>query len=130
MKRLFLVLMIAIIPATAVARQNASRKTADEETLSVNVDLVNVIFTVADKKGKFIPDLNRQQFKVYEDGKPQSITNFSADSNLPLTIAFLVDTSGSVRDRLRFEQEAAIEFFYSTLRRGKDRARHHFRFGS
>ena len=115
-------MIIAIIPAAAVARQNFPRGTTDEETLSVNVDLVNVIFTVADKKGKFIPDLNRQQFKVYEDGKPQSITNFSADSNLPLTIALLVDTSGSVRDRLRFEQEAAIEFFYSTLRRGKDRA--------
>src|SRR5438046_10253313 len=50
------------------------------------------------------------------------ITNFSSDPDLPLTIALLVDTSGSIRDKLRFEQEAAIEFFYSTLRRGKDKA--------
>src|SRR5262249_6094445 len=49
-------------------------------------------------------------------------TNFSGESNLPLTIALLIDTSGSVRDRLRFEQQAAIEFFSSTLIRGKDRA--------
>ncbi len=124
MKRALLALIIgaATVSATALARQNAPLQKEDEQTLSVNVDLVNVVFTVADKRGKFIPDLKREYFKVYEDGKPQSITNFSADTALPLTIALLVDTSGSVRDRLRFEQEAAIEFFYSTLIRGKDRA--------
>ncbi len=124
MKRTLLALIIgaAIISASALAWQNSPPEKRDEQTISVNVDLVNVLFTVADKKGKFIPGLKREYFKVYEDGKPQSITNFSADTNLPLTIALLVDTSGSVRDRLRFEQEAAIEFFYSTLVRGKDRA--------
>jgi VWFA-related protein len=124
MKRAFLTLIIgvALVSATALAWQNAPPQKRDEQTISVNVDLVNVLFTVTDKKGKFITDLKREYFKVYEDGKPQSITNFSADTALPLTIALLVDTSGSVRDRLRFEQEAAIEFFYSTLIRGKDRA--------
>jgi VWFA-related protein len=122
MKRAALVLIVVSAAMSAFARQNASPQKQDEQTISVNVDLVNVLFTVADKKGKFIPDLKKEYFKVYEDGKPQSITNFSADSNLPLTIALLIDTSGSVRDRLRFEQEAAIEFFYSTLVRGKDRA--------
>src|SRR5262249_52904119 len=67
-------------------------------------------------------DLKREQFRVFEDGKPQQISNFSAESNLPLTVALLIDTSGSVRDRLPFEQEAAIEFFSSALIRGKDRA--------
>jgi VWFA-related protein len=86
------------------------------------VDLVNVLFTVADNKGKFISGLKQDFFKVFEDGKLQPITNFSAETNLPLTIALLIDTSGSVRDRLQFEQEAAIEFFKSTLVRGKDRA--------
>ena len=52
----------------------------------------------------------------------QNITNFSSETDLPLTIALLVDTSGSIRDKLRFEEEAAIEFFYSTLKRGKDKA--------
>ena len=104
------------------ARRNPQADKTSEQTLSVNVDLVNVLFTTTDKKGKFIPDLKKDDFKVYEDGKLQPITNFSAETNLPLTIALLVDTSGSVRDRLRFEQEAAIEFFSSTLIRGKDRA--------
>src|SRR6058998_2784724 len=100
----------------------APAKPADDQTISVNVDLVNILFTVADKKGKFVTNLRKDDFRVFEDEKAQNITNFSAETNLPLTIALLVDTSGSVRDRLRFEQEAAIEFFYSTLIRGKDQA--------
>ena len=104
------------------ARQKPSAPVQDEETISVNVDLVNVLFTVADNRGRFLPGLKQDAFRVYEDGKPQVITNFSAETNLPLTIALLIDTSGSVRDRLTFEQEAAVEFFYSTLIRGKDRA--------
>src|SRR5215468_5351899 len=123
MKRL--IARITVVLTTSlltVAGQNPPPEKPADQTLSVNVDLVNVLFTTTDKKGQFIPDLTREDFKVYEDGKPQPITNFSAETNLPLTIALLIDTSGSVRDRLRFEQEAAIEFFYSTLMRGKDRA--------
>jgi VWFA-related protein len=91
------------------------------DTLSVNVNLVDLLYTVADKKGKFITNLKREDFKVYEDNRNQVITNFTAETDLPLTVALLVDTSGSIRDKLKFEQEAAIEFFYSTLHRGKDR---------
>src|SRR3989454_4058864 len=97
-------------------------KPTDDQTLSVNVDLVNILFTVADKKGKFVTNLRKDDFRVFEDERTQTITNFSSETDLPLTIALLVDTSGSIRDKLRFEQEAAIEFFYSTLRRGKDKA--------
>src|SRR2546426_5855123 len=124
MKRALLaaIVLATTMSATRLALQTSPPQKKDEQTISVNVDLVNVLFTVADKKGKFIPDLKQQNFKVYEDGRPQPITNFSADTNLPLTIALLVDTSGSVREQLRFEQEAATEFFYSTLMRGKDRA--------
>jgi VWFA-related protein len=128
MRRTILVWLIgaAILSAGSAASQQQNAGQAPEaqadQTLSVNVDLVNVLFTVTDRKGKFIPNLRREHFTVFEDGKPQSITNFSADTDLPLTIALLLDTSGSVRDRLRFEQEAATEFFYSTLIRGKDRA--------
>ena len=95
---------------------------ADDQTISVNVNLVNLLFTVADRKGKFVTNLRKEDFKVYEDNQPQVISNFSSESNLPLTIALLVDTSGSIRDKLKFEEEAAIEFFYSTLQRGKDKA--------
>src|SRR5262245_41406193 len=95
---------------------------ADDQTISVNVNLVNLLFTVADRKGKFVTNLRKEDFKVYEDNQAQVISNFSSESNLPLTIALLVDTSGSIRDKLKFEEEAAIEFFYSTLQRGKDKA--------
>src|SRR5690349_16555004 len=94
----------------------------DDQTLSVNVDLVNILFTVADRKGKFVTNLKKNDFRVFEDEKPQVITNFSSETDLPLTIALLVDTSGSIRDKLGFEQRAATEFFYSTLQRGKDKA--------
>ena len=97
-------------------------KPSDDQTISVEVNLVNILFTVADRKGKFVTNLKKEDFRVFEDEKIQSITNFSSESNLPLTIALLVDTSGSIRDKLRFEEEAAIEFFYSTLQRGKDKA--------
>src|SRR6266545_1981730 len=94
----------------------------DDNTITVTVNLVNLLFTVADRKGKFVTNLGKDDFRVFEDNKLQAITNFSSETNLPLTIALLVDTSGSIRDKLRFEEEAAIEFFYSTLQRGKDRA--------
>ena len=94
----------------------------DDQTLSVNVDLVNILFTVADRKGKFVTNLKKTDFRVFEDERPQVITNFSSETDLPLTIALLVDTSGSIRDKLQFEQRAATEFFYSTLQRGKDKA--------
>jgi len=94
----------------------------DGQTLSVNVDLVNMLFSVVDRKGKFVTNLKKEDFKVFEDEKLQTISNFSSESNLPLTIALLVDTSGSIRDKLKFEEDAAIEFFYSTLQRGKDKA--------
>src|SRR5437899_10191458 len=100
----------------------APAKAADDQTISVNVDLVNILFTVADKKGKFVTNLRKDDFRVFEEEKAQSITNFSSETDLPLTITLLVDTSGSIRDKLRFEQEAATEFFYSTLQRNKDKA--------
>jgi VWFA-related protein len=104
------------------ARPVAQPPKSTDDTISVEVNLVNVLFTVADKKGKFVTNLKKDDFKVFEDERVQSITNFSNETNLPLTIALLVDTSGSIRDKLRFEEEAAIEFFYSTLQRGKDKA--------
>jgi Ca-activated chloride channel family protein len=108
--------------AAAQAPVPSATKPGDDQTLQVNVELVNVPVSVVDKKGKYVTNLKKEDFKVLEDEKIQSITNFSNESNLPLSIALLVDTSGSIRDKLRFEQEAAIEFFYSTLQRGKDRA--------
>ena len=88
----------------------------------MDVDRVNIVFTVFDNKGRFITGLEQGHFKVFEDNKPQSISNFSKDTNLPLSMALLIDSSASVREKLRFEQEAAIEFFYSILQRKMDQA--------
>src|SRR6267142_5834320 len=108
-------------PAPTLPGQQTPRPERDQ-TISINVDLVDLLVSVADKKGKFITSLKKDDFKIFEDDRIQSITNFSSETDLPLTIALLVDTSGSIRDKLRFEQEAATEFFYSTLQRNKDKA--------
>jgi len=86
------------------------------------VRLVDVIFTVLNRRQKFVTDLEKENFKVTEDGAPQDIRFFSRQTDLPLRVGLLLDTSNSIRDRLKFEQEAAIDFFYSTLRRNKDLA--------
>lgn len=93
-----------------------------DETYRVNVDLINVFCSVWDKDtGSFVTNLTRDDFAVYEDEKKQEIKNFARETNLPLTIAFLIDTSQSVAPKLKFEQEAAISFFHSVMRE-KDRA--------
>jgi len=108
-------------PAAGASANSPVIGARGDQTISVQVDLVNILFTVADRRGKFVTNLKKDDFKVFEDEKGQTITNFSSETNLPLTIALLVDTSGSIRDKLKFEEDAAIEFFYSTLQRGKDR---------
>jgi Ca-activated chloride channel homolog len=92
------------------------------DNLVVHVDLVNVLFTVADPKGKLVTDLEKHNLKIFEDNKPQTITNFTRETELPLTIAILIDTSTSIRNRFKFEQESAIDFIYRTLRPRKDKA--------
>ena len=98
--------------------------TAAVETkpIKVRVDLVNVLFTVIDKKNRLVLDLTKDDVRVLEDKQPQSIRFFSRESDLPLRIGILVDTSNSIRERLRFEQEAAIDFLNATVRPGKDQA--------
>src|SRR5690242_21416262 len=79
---------------------------ADETTrILVDVTRVNMLFTVTDKKGRFITDLNREDFDVIEGKKPQAIQEFTAETDLPLRIGILIDTSSSIRDRFKFEQE-------------------------
>src|ERR1041385_6878230 len=124
--RLFLAIAICVVlPASLAAQRDKKAPPAKEDTpqiLSVNVDLVNVLFTVADKNGRFITNLQKNDFKVAEDYTQQTISNFSNETNLPLSIALVFDTSASILGKLKFEQEAAGEFFYTTLRRGTDKA--------
>ena len=110
------------VSAQEVIRTSGPSDDPVEHTLSVRVDRVNVVFTVAGKDGRLITNLNKDDFQVFEDGESQTISNFSKEANLPLSIGLLVDTSGSIWGKLRFEREAASNFFYSILRPGKDTA--------
>lgn len=84
--------------------------------------LVHVVATVMDRHHNFVTDLDQGEFKVMEDGVPQQIRFFGRDTDLPLRIGLLLDTSNSIRPRLEFEQDAAIDFLSSVLRRNKDQA--------
>lgn len=86
---------------------------------------MNVIFTATDRKGKSLSGFKAEDFLVFEDRKPQKIEYFSdwtKASDIPLTVAFLIDTSGSVKTRLDYEKQTAAEFFKNALRRNKDMA--------
>src|SRR5947207_14914775 len=88
---------------------------APQDTLKVSVDLVNVLFTVADRRGGFVPGLRAEDFVVEEDGKRQEIRHFARENELPLTVAMLIDTSPSVRPVFDEEKLTADSFLESIL---------------
>ncbi len=94
----------------------------DANRIVLDVTRVNMLFTVSDKKGRFVTDLGRSDFQVFENKKPQPILEFTAESDLPLRLAILIDTSNSIRDRFRFQQEAATDFVRSVVQRQRDKA--------
>jgi VWFA-related protein len=96
-----------------------------QTTIRAEVALVNVVFTAMDRKGRPVHDLKMDDFQIFENKESQTIEYFSAlgkASNVPLTIALLIDTSGSVKDKLDFEKATAAEFFKEILRPNKDLA--------
>jgi Ca-activated chloride channel family protein len=93
-----------------------------DQRLVRRVELVNVIATVVNSRQKFITDLEKPDFVIAEDGQAQSIQFFHRETDLPLRVGLLLDTSNSIRERLKFEEEAAIDFLHNTLRRKKDQA--------
>lgn len=98
------------------------QRPSDQTTIRKNVELVDVIFSVINRRQKFVTELQKEDFRVLEDGQPQMIRFFSRQTDLPLRVALLLDTSNSIRERLKFEQEAATEFLYNVVRRKKDLA--------
>lgn len=90
--------------------------------IRVEVELVNVVFSVTDRRNRHITGLGPDDFLVYEDGVLQEIKFFTSETNLPLRIGLLIDTSNSVRPRFQFEQEAAIDFLHTVLRPKQDQA--------
>jgi VWFA-related protein len=84
--------------------------------------LVHLVATVMDRRREFVTDLDQTDFRVLEDGTPQEIRYFGRDTDLPLRIGILLDTSNSIRPRLEFEKEAANDFLQHVIRRNKDQA--------
>ena len=109
-------------PATSQPASPQEPAAAAGQSIRTDVNLVDVLFTVMDRKNKIISDLSQQNFAVFDDGKPQEIRFFSQQTDLPLRVGLLLDTSNSIRQRLSFEQEAAIDFLFNVIRRDKDEA--------
>ena len=89
--------------------------------IRVEVEAVNVLVSVTDRKDRFVTSLAKNRFLVYENGVRQRITNFKHETDLPLRIGLLIDTSASVRLKLDFEKQAATRFL-RTVMRPRDRA--------
>ena len=105
----------------------SSTQDQDQESpvIRARVEVVNVYCNVQDRRGVYVRDLTRQDFEVIEDGVEQTIDFFhndTGDDAQPLTVILLIDTSGSVKDKLGFEQAAAAEFLKQTLRKNRDMA--------
>jgi VWFA-related protein len=125
MKKLFAVsgVLCALVIAVRAQDQKVQPEAAanSDTRITLDVNRVNMLFTVSDKKGRFVTDLKKEDFEILEEKKPQQIVEFVAESDLPLRLAVLIDTSNSIRERFRFQQEAAIEFINSVVR-PQDRA--------
>lgn len=92
-------------------------------TIHTNVDEVNLIFTVTDRHGRFIQNLQQKDFALLDDQKaPAQVFSFTQQTNLPLRVGILIDTSTSIRQRFEFEQGAAIQFLQQVLRPKTDLA--------
>ncbi len=110
-------------PQSKPAADTPSPQELDEATrIVLDVTRVNVLFTVTDKRGRFVTNLTADDFEVLERKKPQKILEFSSQSDLPLRLGILIDASNSVRGRFKFIQEAAIEFLNSAMRPEVDKA--------
>jgi len=95
---------------------------ASDDVVRVETNLTNLFFTAADKQKRFISSLKREDVRVLEDGIPQEIFTFQPNSDLPLSLAILIDTSGSEERTLPEEKAAARSFLESVMRPTKDEA--------
>src|SRR5271154_4983885 len=128
LRALLLLLLIAGLSAASAQQSAASpdnrpdpnHQDQDQDqsaaTLKVNVNVVQLFFNVKDKRGALIPNLTKNDFQILEDGKPQTIKYFAAESNLPLTLGILIDSSGSQARVLDMEKQVGGEFLSQILR--------------
>jgi VWFA-related protein len=124
MRRFFTTYLAALATAATLAvaqQQPAAAPEPQEPVIKVDVDLVNILFTVKTKKGELIPNLEKNNFKLREDGTEQTIKSFSRETDLPITLGLLIDISASQERLIDIEREAASQFFSSVIR-PKDQA--------
>jgi VWFA-related protein len=115
MKRLTVLSLCLVVAGTLVVLAQ------DDTTIRLDVNLVSILASVRSKTGGLISNLTKDDFKIYEDGKEQQIKNFTRETDLPLTLGLLVDTSSSQERLIDTEQRAASQFFNKVLRE-KDQA--------
>jgi Ca-activated chloride channel family protein len=112
-----------VAPGQAPPQQGQQEKPPQSQQKIIQVvNLVDVLFTVLNRRNKLVPDLQKEDFQIFDEKSQQEIRYFSKQTDLPLRIGMLVDTSNSIRDRIKFEQDASINFLFSVLRRGRDEA--------
>src|SRR5215813_13795462 len=117
----FLAFILLALPLSESAQQQQpqppppQQDTQQGPTIKVPINLVDVLATVLNRRNKLVADLTKDDFKIIDDNVPQEIRYFNKQSDIPLRIGLLLDTSNSIRDRIKFEQEAAVNFLYTVL---------------
>src|SRR6202453_592708 len=107
----------------ATSGQSGDAQNNGNFTIKTNVNEVNLIFTVTDKHGRFIPNLQQRDFALLDNQKaPAQVFNFTQQTNLPLRVGIMIDASTSIRERFEFEQNAAIQFLQQVIRPQSDLA--------
>ena len=116
-------LFVFALGAALLAQPPSKTPPAEElpAAISVDVDVVNILASVRDKRGGLVANLEKNDFTILEDGKPQDVKYFTRETDLPLTIGLLIDVSGSQRNLIGIERSAASQFFTKVLRK-KDEA--------
>jgi VWFA-related protein len=110
-------LVSAVLTCAAAAQSANQQDDQNVPTFKANVNVVNLFFNVKDKHNTLIPNLTKDSFQVFEDGKPQTIKYFNANTDLPLTLGMLIDTSGSQMQVLPMEQEIGAAFLSEVLQK-------------
>src|ERR1700681_348002 len=108
---------ILLVSAMLLAPGGPATFAQDEPTIKVEVQLVNILFNVRDKRGGLVGSLNKEDFTIFEDGKQQEVKYFNRETDLPLTIGLLIDVSASQGNLIDIERNAAYQFFGSVLRK-------------
>ena len=123
MKSTLISLLLALSLSCSYTPNVVSQTLSDQDdVIRVDTDLTNLLFTAVDKQNHFITTLKEEDLRLTEDGVPQNIVTFQRETDRPLSLAFLVDVSGSEERTLPQEKAAARSFIETVLQSSKDQA--------